>query len=219
MKTMAKQEIVVLVHGLYTHGRWLSLLARRLQRTGYATVAFSYPSVRRAPADNAGALQDLVASLDAPVVHFLAHSLGGLVVRHLFSRFPDQPPGRVVTLGTPHQGSYTARVICGRGLQFALGCSIDQGLLQDIPPWPPGRELGSLAGTLNIGLGRLLAGIPRPSDGTVAVAETYLPGMTDHICLPVSHMGMLLAPSVAVQACAFFAMGRFNHRMQLGSAH
>jgi hypothetical protein len=53
--------------------------------------------------------------------------------------------------------------------------------------------------------------MPAPADGMIAVVETQLPGMTDHICLPVSHMQMLVDPTAITQACAFFATGRFRH--------
>lgn len=207
---VTEQETVILVHGLYMRGLWMALLARRLQWAGYKTIAFSYPSLRRAPMDNAHALGELVETLDARVVHFLAHSLGGLVVRHLVAQ-SIQRPGRVVTLATPHRGSQAARILCAHRLGFMLGRSIEQGLLGDVPPWPPGRQLGSLAGTLNLGWGRLMPTLPGPADGIVAVAETRLAGMTDHRCLPVNHLGMLIASSVAEQACAFFATGRFRH--------
>ena len=204
------QEVVVLVHGLYLHGLAMWPLARRLRRAGYEPVVFSYPSVRLSPVANARGLAQRVAALRTARVHFLAHSLGGIVIRQLFHQFPDQPPGRVVTLGAPHQGSAAASRLQRRGLGFALGLSAEQGLLGKLPPWPADRELGSIAGTLNVGLGRLLAVISGPADGTVRVAETRLPGMSDHICLPVSHTGMLFAPSVAAQACAFLATGRFR---------
>jgi hypothetical protein len=92
-----------------------------------------------------------------------------------------------------------------------LGHSVVGGLLDGAPPWSGERELGSLAGTVNMGLGRLVTRLPDPADGSVTVAETRLPGMADHICLPVSHTTMLFAPAVAAQVCAFFAGGRFRH--------
>lgn len=207
---VSEREMIILVHGLYLRGWCMQPLAKRLRRAGYDTLLFSYPSVRRAPLDNARALAEVVQTLTTVVVHFVAHSLGGIVVRHLFERFPSLPPGRVVTLGTPHRGSHTAHTLRTRGFGCVLGRSIEQGLLDESPPWPAGWELGSLAGTLNIGLGRLVGDMPGPADGTVAVAETRLAGMADHICLPVSHTGMLLAPTVAAQVCAFLATGHFQ---------
>lgn len=209
---VSEQKTVVLIHGLYMHGAMMIPLARRLRQFGYRIKLFSTPSVRRSPLENAHALAQTVKTLDVPTLHFVAHSLGGIVVWHLFQRSPDQPPGRVVTLGTPFQGSYTARTINAGRLRFVLGRSVEQGLLDRCPSWPFDQQLGSLAGTLNRGLGRLLADVPVPCDGSVSVAETCIPGMTDHICLPVSHTGMLFAPSVADQIHGFLTTGRFLHR-------
>lgn len=104
-----------------------------------------------------------------------------------------------------------ARKLGAGRLRFILGHSLERGLLGDLPPWPADRELGSIAGTLNAGLGWLFGPAPAPADGTVTVAETRLAGMRDHICLPVSHTGILLSPLVAEQAGAFLATGQFIH--------
>ena len=208
---MAQRETVVLVHGLYVHGLWMRLLEYWLEEAGYHTVNHSYPTMTRTPVENAEDLHAMLERLDAPVVHFLAHSMGGLVVRHLFHHYPQQRKGRVVTLGTPHQGSYAARIMRGCGLDFFVGRGVDGGLLGNAPAWTASHQLGSIAGTLNIGFGLLFPGMPAPADGMIAVVETQLPGMTDHICLPVSHMQMLVDPTTINQSCAFFATGRFRH--------
>lgn len=203
-------ETVVLVHGLWVSARNMGLLQRRLAHAGFRALAFSYPTVRSAPRANAMELNAYCRELDGPVVNFVAHSLGGLVLRHLFHDYPDQRPGRVVTLGTPHQPSAAAgslaRIRPGRA---ALGRSVQEGLLGGAPPWDPKHELGSIAGTLRLGLGRLVPGIPAPSDGTVTVAETRLPGMADHITAPVSHLGLLLSRRVANYTVHFLRHGHF----------
>ena len=207
----AQRETVVLVHGLYVHGLWMQLLEYWLEEAGYHTVNYSYPSITRTPAENAEDLHAALRHIETPVVHFLAHSMGGLVVRHLFHHYPQQRPGRVVTMGTPHQGSYAAQIMHHSGLGYFVGRGLDAGLLGDAPAWTPSHQLGSIAGTLNLGLGLLFPGMPAPADGMIAVVETQLPGMADHICLPVSHMQMLVDPTAVAQACAFFATGRFRH--------
>lgn len=207
----ASSATVVLVHGLYLRGFCMGLLAYRLRQIGYRTCCPSYPSRALDATAVADYLAAQVRTLSTSVVHYVAHSLGGLVVRHLLVQVPDLPSGRVVTLGTPHQGSEVARRLSNGRWRFLLGHSLDLGLLGDAPPWPSGRELGSVAGTLNVGLGRLLATVPAPGDGTVAVAETYLAGVRDHLCLPVSHSGLLLSATVAAQVGAFLANGHFRH--------
>jgi len=201
---------VVLVHGLYLNGREMALLGARLTRAGYAVRRFHYPSLRAAPADNAARLAAFVADLRAPL-HFVAHSLGGIVVRHLFAGDP-QPEGRTVTLGTPHSGCAAAvRLARRRAGRALLGRALERGLLGDLPPWPAERELGSVAGSLNLGLGRLVPGVPRPNDGSVAVVETRLPGMCDHLVLPVSHFGLLCSRRAAAATLEFLAHGCFRH--------
>ena len=48
------------------------------------------------------------------------------------------------------------------------------------------------------------------NDGTVAVSETRIPGLTDHLVLPHSHFGMLLAADVAAQVACFLRTSGFR---------
>lgn len=206
------EETIVLVHGLYMNGVDMSLLRRRLEQAGFNTLQFSYHSLQNSPMVNALALQSFVEKIHSPVIHYVCHSLGGLVIRHLFNHYPEQKPGRVVTLGTPHIISSAAqklnRTSAGRLL---LGESTRLGLLGDVPPWRNAHKLGVIAGTLRLGLGMFITGIPRPNDGTVAVAETKLDGMADHITLPVSHFGMLISQAVTRQTIHFIHHDIFQH--------
>ncbi|MDQ3583058.1 MAG: alpha/beta hydrolase [Pseudomonadota bacterium] len=207
-------EAVVLIHGLFMSGREMAFLRRQLAVAGFSTRQFSYPSVRVSPAAAARLLGDFVADIEAPVVHYVAHSLGGLVLRHFLhghaDRQPGSYPGRVVTLATPHQGSRAARALANNRLgRRLLGQSVEQGLLGDVPAWPDDRALGVIAGSRGMGLGRFLARLDLPHDGTVAAAETELSAATDRILLPVSHFGSLFSREVADQAIYFLREGRF----------
>ena len=205
------EEVVVLIHGLFMSGREMALLRRQLTVAGFSTRQFSYPSVRVSPAVAARMLGDFVAGIEAPVVHYVAHSLGGLILRHFFHGDSDGRPGRGVTLATPHQGSQAAQAIANTALgRRLLGRSIEQGLLGDVPAWPDHRALGVIAGSRGIGLGRFLARLDLPHDGTVAAAETELSAATDRITLPVSHFGGLFSREVADQVIYFLREGRFR---------
>ncbi|MFO1436161.1 MAG: alpha/beta fold hydrolase [Gammaproteobacteria bacterium] len=204
-------ETVVLVHGLFLQGEAMLPMAVQLRHAGFATRLFSYPTLKQSPRDNAYALKRLVAEIEAPTVHFVGHSLGGLVLRHYFALAENPPQGRVVTLGTPHRYSQAARVLAR--FEFSrqiLNKSLDHGLLGDVPPWDGRRELGSIAGTLAVGLGRVVGGLNGPNDGTVTVEETKIAGMSDHICLPLSHMALMFAPAAASQTNHFLRHGRFR---------
>lgn len=206
--------LVVLIHGLYMNSLCMRPLGHWLRQGGYQVGYFVYPSLRRSPQKNAQALRDFIRSQDAVEVHLVAHSLGGLVVRHLAAHLRDCPPGRVVTLGTPHQGSAVVSRLCQLQLRGLFGHSLEGGLLGDLPPWPRHRELGSLAGVQALGIGRLLGAKNVDSDGTISAKETECPGMRDHVRVPRSHANMLWSREVAEQVMAFLAEGRFTPQAQ-----
>ncbi len=206
------EAAIVLVHGLWVNGLDMALLRYRLVRYGFDTYQFSYRSVRDAPATNAERLAGFIRTLDHPVVHFIGHSLGGIVIRHYFAGRHDHRPGRIVTLGTPHQSSQAARALLRfRPTRRLLGKSVQAGLAGAIPPWEGRCELGSIAGSVRLGLGLMMAGVPQPSDGTVAVAETRLENMADHLIIRASHLGLLLSRQAAWQCEHFLRQGRFEH--------
>ncbi len=211
-------RIVVLVHGLYLSGNWMRVLASRLRQFGLQPVPFNYPSRRAAPEACADRLHEWLSARRAERVDFVAHSLGGLVLRYLFFRHPEQRPGRVVTLGTPHQPCYAARWIRDHDLGFAIGSAAMPVLLGRVPAWDARVELGSIAGNLAVGLGRLFPGLPKPNDGTVAVSETRADGMADHLVLHTTHTGLIFSESVAVAAAEFLERGRFGGARRVAPA-
>jgi len=144
-------------------------------------------------------------------VHLVAHSLGGIVVLHLLARFASVPPGRVVFIGTPAQGSAVARWMAAHGpMHWLLGRSVRQGLLGGAPDWPGNRELGVIAGDLSLGVGRVLGGQPQPNDGTVAVSETRLAGAADFRLIHASHLSLLFMAETAAEVVSFLRSGRFR---------
>ena len=203
---------MVLVHGLWMSGKEMFLLRRRLEAHGYRVYQFYYRTVGRDLKKNAERLNNYLAKhVEGETVHLVAHSLGGLVVRRLLHDFPNQRPGRVVTLGTPHQGSYVAHRASRRGpLRYLLGMCLP-ALIGRVPRWHGQRELGSMAGTLSFGLGLFFRGVPRPNDGTVAVSETQLAGSSDHLVLHAGHFGLLYSRYAAFQTDYFLQHGHFYH--------
>lgn len=207
--------IVVFVHGLWMTGIDMSLLRRRVRRDGFKVRQFSYSSIGGSVRENAAQLQHFIARLDADSVHLVGHSLGGLLIRQLIAARKDTAVGprigRIVTLGTPHQGSVVACKMASTPLRHLLGRSVDEGLDGRLPPWIGQHKLGVIAGTLNIGVGWLLPSFSGvASDGTVKLDETRLEGMTDHISVTVSHTALLFSRVVARQVCAFLQQGHFE---------
>jgi pimeloyl-ACP methyl ester carboxylesterase len=209
----AARAITVLVHGLWTHGVLMALQRRYLERLGFETVCYSYPSVRLTLTENASRLAQFARTLAAPLINCVGHSLGGLVILRMLERETALAPGRIVLLGTPYGGTYSGRALAGNawGARM-LGRSVREWLDTSRPEQFPGREIGVLAGTQSIGLGRVVArGLPAPNDGAVTVAETRLACAADYIDLPVTHTGMVLSHRVARQVGAFLRDGSFDH--------
>ena len=207
-------ETVVLVHGLWVHGIAMELMRRRVARCGYRALAYSYPSMRLTLVENAERLARFCRDIAAPRLHFVGHSLGGLIILRMLERTPGLPPGRVVLTGAPIAGSLAARRLARLpGGRAALGRSAPEWHETAHPGYDTGREIGVIAGRLPLGIGRLVApDLPAPSDGVVSVAETRLLVMRDHIILNVNHSGMLVSRAVARQICAFLRDGAFEHR-------
>ena len=207
------REVVVLIHGIWMTGAEMMILRRRLSRCGFDCYNFRYQSLRRTPRENAVNLNSYLQTISADVVHLVAHSLGGIVLLHLFDKYPQQKPGRVVMLGTPIRGSEVAqKMASSHWMKRLLGRSTERGLLGDAPRWQSTRELGMIAGRQGFGLGKLvmLGKLQQPNDGTVRLDATYSNGIKEHSALPYSHHGMLFARPVAQAVCKFLQSGSFG---------
>jgi len=205
--------VVVFLHGLWLHGPESILLRRRLQRDFRLDVeVFHYPSVAATMAEVTARLQAFIARRAPRELHLVGHSLGGLIAYRFLERFPEQPPGRVVFLGTPAVASRAAIQVSR--LQWAralLGrCVAEELLTERRREWPGRRDLGIIAGTLPAGLGQLFVHFDEASDGSVGLSETRLPGASDYITLPVSHFGLLLSARVARATGSFLTHGHFS---------
>lgn len=210
------------VHGLWFGGGESFLLRRRLSRALAAeTRIFPYSSVDSGITANAEALGRYLGNIRADRVHLVAHSMGGLLILELFEQWLAAkgrlasslalPPGRIVLTGSPVRGSRSAarlaRLPLGRAL---LGRTAREVLLMPRERrWSRERELGVIAGDLGIGLGRILGPMEGPSDGTVLVEETDLPGATEQLRLPVTHTGLVFSSEVARQVACFLSEGSF----------
>ena len=210
-RKLKNKEAVILVHGLWMNGMEMSLLRHRLNRFGYRPWSFRYSSTRLDLEEIATRLNTFVEQVPAQTIHFVGHSLGGLVILKLFEVFPRQRPGRIIAMSPPYQGSETAkRFIRFPGGRNLIGRSITQLLKGDVPAWSGERDLGVIGGTLNFGFGRLIGAVGRSGDGTISLEEMRIPKAHDFITLRVSHMGLVVSRKVAVETYHFLEHGRFS---------
>lgn len=211
------QECVVLLHGLAKSKHSMTKLESSLGNDGYATVNYDYPS--RSASIKALARTHVKNAIDrcpsSQTIHFVTHSMGGLLVRQYLQEHTLTTLGRVVMLGPPNRGSEIvdqfghwpgfARI--GGPAALELGTDFTQ------PPLALGDvhfEVGIIAGSRSVNL-FLSTLLPGQNDGKVTVNNTKLSGMTDHITLPVTHPFMMRNRSVINQVKQFLSNGHFEH--------
>jgi hypothetical protein len=118
----------------------------------------------------------------------------------------------VVLLGSPCNGCGAADQLSRtRSGQLLLGRALPQWRLEDGVTVTSRTQVGAVAGTRRLGIGIFLVKLTSPNDGVVTVDETRIPGLTDHIILPVTHSGMIVSGRVARQVCSFLQSGTFSH--------
>lgn len=192
------------------------LIKRRLEREyGMRALLFSYRSVHGTLDENAAALARFIEEQDVDGTHIVGHSLGGVLALRMLANTQNALPGRVVCLGSPLTGSRAAQLLNAQEwAEDIVGRSLPVGVIHEAAnEWASHvceqRDIGVIAGTVPLGLGRLFADFGEDNDGTVAVSETRLAGAKDHLIMRVSHKGMLVSADVADQAAAFLRRGEF----------
>jgi hypothetical protein len=195
----------------------MKFLENRLERAGYRTLNTAYPS-REYPLHR---LADFLwREIDrrhvhrAPRVHFVTHSMGGILLRIMFLKKKPPNLGRVVMLGPPNRGAEVVDCLKEyRIFQVLLGPAAVR--LGTRPP----ESLPAMLPSVDFELGVIIGDrgwkspfvrcIPRENDGMVSVAHAKVPGMADCLVLPVDHTGVLLNPRAADAVRWFLATGRF----------
>jgi pimeloyl-ACP methyl ester carboxylesterase len=210
-------ETVVIVHGLWMNGAEAGLLRHRLaEEHGYPTVLFQYGTFEAGFNANADKLRDALDTVESERIHLVGHSTGGVMALVALQRRKLAKPGRVVCLGSPLRGSVAAEALIQLGDLGAaiLGPTGREALVGRVlkDDYRPDRDVGSIAGTTSVGAGMMLGVVPEPNDGTIALEETKMPWLKDHLAYPVTHSGFLVSPEVAAQTAFFLRHGMFDRQ-------
>jgi len=207
---------VILLHGIARTSRSLRKLETALQGAGFATLNLDYASRKKPIETLAVDIHPQIARFEKSCggpIHFVAHSMGGLLARLYIATFRPAQLARVVMLGTPNGGSEVAdllkRLVPYRAFYGPAGqqLSTDRApALTSSPDYPVGVIAGSAA-SIPIASTFIL---PRPNDGRVSVESSKLEGMTDHVVVRASHTGLPGHRIAIAQTIAFLCTGRFR---------
>jgi len=210
---------VVLLHGLRRTDLSMIRMEKALQEYGYDVINVGYSSTDHviehlATEELAPAIEECCLGREGRV-HFVTHSMGGIVLRYYLEANELDNLGRVVMLSPPNQGSEVADWVAENPLlQRILGPSTEQlGTGPEAMPsqlGPVDFELGIIAGsrTLNPMFSRMIPGV---DDGKVSVERTKVEGMTDFLVVPHSHSYIMLSENVIAQVAHFLEHGEFRH--------
>ena len=216
-------EKVVLLHGFGRTDMSMLLLNSALTAAGYDVYSLEYPSIEETPE----ALVEIVGEEinnccknGEKTVHFVGHSLGGLLLRDYLGRHRQGNLGHVVLIGSPNKGSELADADLDIAAQETMlgwaGPSAQalhtgpDGYAASLPA--PDYTVGVIAG--NRGNHVSDNWLPTPNDGVVSVESARLDGMTDFIAVDVTHWDMRSSPVVADLVIDFLGHGRFNYERE-----
>jgi pimeloyl-ACP methyl ester carboxylesterase len=214
----ATQDGVVLLHGISRTARSFRKMQTALEGCGFATLNQDYASRRKAlealAEDIHPSIQRFADDIDGSL-HFVGHSMGGLLARVYIARYRPKRLGRVVMLGTPNSGSEIADRLKNIGAYRAFFGPAGQQLgtqrgaaIEALFP-PVDYCVGIIAGDRSI-YPITSAFLPKPHDGRVSVENTRLDRMVDHVVVHTSHPWLVRNGVAIEQTIAFLREGRFN---------
>ncbi|MGI9272196.1 MAG: esterase/lipase family protein [Woeseiaceae bacterium] len=210
-------DCVVLIHGLNRSWRAMQPMAEALREAGFSTANVDYPSqagtidVLAPMAINTGLNECRQAG--ATQIHFVTHSIGGILLRYAHEAAPIPDLGRVVMLAPPNHGSEVIDVTRNWPTTelFAGEAGLQLGTDPDSIPTrlgPVDFELGVIAGTGSINF-VMSAMLPEPNDGKVSVESTRIEGMDDFLIVDNSHHYITESDTVIRNTTQFLLSGLF----------
>ncbi len=212
---MESSETVVLLHGIANVPLSMAYIKRGLEKEGYDVLNLGYQSTRSTVESAASELHTrVVSAVKGGKIHFVAHSLGNIVVRKMLAE-PFSRLGRMVMITPPNQGSELSERFKNLELYKWIFGPAGQQLSSDNPvffnslPVPP-CQFGIIAGGKgnDRGFNPLLKG---DNDGTISVETTRMESASDFIIIDSLHTMILFSRETLEQVISFLKSGKFRH--------
>ncbi len=207
---------VILLHGLVRSSKSMIKLSEAIDKAGFKAVNYNYPSTKytieklaKNTVDNA-----LLRCPKDAEIHFVTHSMGGILIRQYLKENTINNLGHVVMLAPPNKGSQVVdklhNVLGFKLINGPAGMQLGTGKLS-LPNrlGPANFDVGIIAGsrTINLILSTML---PNPNDGKVSVENTKLEGMSDHIVISATHPFIMNNKAAIKQVVFFLKHGKFR---------
>ena len=214
-----QDDYVILLHGLARTNRSMEKLEKSLSQYSYHVINLDYPSTKHPieflAEEYLGKIIERYNALPQKKIHFVTHSLGGIIVRYYLKHRELSNLGRVVMMSPPNQGSevvdHMKDTLVFKKINGPAGQQL--GTDEDSVPLKLGSvdfELGVITGNRTFDpLFSML--IPGPDDGKVSVKRAKVTGMADFVVLPHSHTFIMQKEDVIEQVIHFLEHGSFRH--------
>ncbi len=202
MSAMGTDAPVVVVHGLWMGAWQMRPLKNALVRANFRCYRYHYASALAPYRQNQDGLARLVEERIGVACHFVAHSMGGLLVLDLLKRRPELCAGHLVCLGTPINGSEVIKKMQRAPFKTLLGHASLPLLNGAAPDLPDAIKVSVLAGTRSLGGGKLLARFNAENDGSVGLEETQAPWLAHHERLNLSHTQLVYSSRAQARVVA-----------------
>ncbi len=212
-----KGDYVIILHGIARSSNHMKSLAKILEKSGFSVINLDYPSTSCNLEDLTDIIHQKIFTYIASdkKIHFVTHSMGGLLVRALIKKYQYKSLGKIVQLAPPNHGSEIADLLKNFWLYKKIYGPAGQQLITDQ------SAIKHLFGQVNYDLG-IIAGniaidpicwiiIPSKNDGRVSIESTKLKGMKDHIVVSASHTFFSSNQEVQKQILYFLKNGNFKH--------
>lgn len=216
IRPVIASEVVIVLHGLARSADSMTKMADALAAAGYTVHNLDYPS-RHHPIETLAAMvrcqiEALTTSEDT--IHFVTHSMGGIIVRSIQKDAPFDTIGRVVMLSPPNHGSELVEALGDYSVfEWINGPAGDQlgtdpnGFIAQLGPID--FELGVITGDYSINWINSMI-IPGDDDGKVSTESAKLPGMCDYRIIHATHPSIMVHEEAITATLHFLNSGRFD---------
>jgi len=215
-----ENECVVLLHGLARSNRSFSAMEKSLRKSGYHVINVDYPSrkktIEKLAEEHVTKGVEKCQSVQSKKIHFVTHSMGGILVRYYLANHLLDNLGHVVMLSPPNQGSEIVDKLAGSPGFYAFNGPAGQQLGTSAKSLPNrlgavDYSVGVITGNKSINL-ILSTLIPGDDDGKVSVERAKVAGMSDYLIVPHTHPMIMSSNEVIRQTIHYLQNGKFHQK-------